>query len=195
MAKNRNLNKNIFLFDLDGTLIETDNANFLAYREAILKIKGINLFSLNLYRERFTREKLKSIIPNLSELEYQKIIELKNTVYKKYLHETKINTLVLKAIQEYKKNSKIVLVTNSSKKRANLILEYHKLINIFDYIFYKEDLNNQKNSKFEYALEYLNIDPRLVIIFENDESEIKEAKFVGIPTQNIIKVKGKKYRE
>ena len=34
---------NILLFDLDGTLINTNLANFLAYKEACYKILGISL--------------------------------------------------------------------------------------------------------------------------------------------------------
>jgi len=60
------------IFDLDGTLIDTDKANFLSYQEAIKNVKNIDLKSIYQDSKRFTREKLKLIIPNLTVQEFKK---------------------------------------------------------------------------------------------------------------------------
>ena len=49
-------NKNILIFDLDGTIVNTDKANFLAYKEAVREIKNIDLSSVhdNFPNQRFS---------------------------------------------------------------------------------------------------------------------------------------------
>lgn len=182
---NKVINKNLLIFDLDGTLVNTDEVNLLAYKFAIQKIANLDLALLHENEERFTREKLYSIIPNLQSQEYEKIIEMKNSVYENYLHKSKVNNFVLKIIDKFSKTNKIILATNSHKDRANMVLRYHSLINLFDNIFYKEDYKKQIN-KFEHVFSYLNIyDPSLALIFEDDVNEVLKAKLLGIPDKNI----------
>jgi len=188
--------KNILLFDLDGTLIHTDKANFLSYQEAIRIIKGLDIRFLYKSKFRFTRKSLYDTIPLLKKEEYQKIIKLKRSLYNKYLNQTKINNIILETIKKFSKTNKIILVTNSSKKRAISILKYHGLINLFDYKFFKEDYKNKQINKFKYVLEFLKLNPIKVIIFENEEIEIKKAIYLKIPSENIINLtKGKKSYE
>ena len=183
---NKIINKKLLIFDLDGTLVNTDEVNLLAYKDAIQKILDIDLALLHENEERFTREKLCSIIPNLQSQEYEKIIEMKNSVYENYLHKSKVNIFVLKIIDKFSKTNKIILATNSHKDRANMVLRYHGLTNSFDNIFYKEDYKNQRN-KFEHVFSCLNIyDPSLALIFEDDVNEISKAKLLGIPDENIV---------
>lgn len=182
---NKVINKHLLIFDLDGTLVNTDEVNFLAYKDAIQKITNLDLALLHENDERFTREKLYSIIPDLQSQKYEKIIEMKNSVYQKYLHKSKVNNCILKIIDKFSQTNKIVLATNSHKDRANIILTYHGLINLFDNIFYKEDYKKQRN-KFEHVFSCLNIvDPSLALVFEDDINEILKAKFLGIPDKNI----------
>lgn len=35
-------------------------------------------------------------------------------------------------------------------------------------------------------MDYLKISPNLTVIFENDQSEIKQAQLAGIPAKNIV---------
>jgi len=178
--------KTFLIFDLDGTIINTNDANFLAYKEAIQQVRNLNLMAIYQSTERFTREKLESIIPDLKIQEYEEIIDVKNNVYNRYLQKTKIITATLEIINKYSKTHQIILATNSHKQKANLLLDYHNLSTIFKNKFYKEDYNNQNISKFKYAMDYLKISPNLVVIFENDKSEITQAQLAGIPAKNIV---------
>lgn len=180
-------NKNTLIFDLDGTIVNTDKANFLAYKEAIREIKNIDLSLRYSKNERLTRNKLKEVLPSLNNQEYKEIIEIKNTVYVKYLQETSINNSVLEIINNFSKTNRVILSTNSYKERADLILEYYNLTDAFDDKFYKND-HNKENNKFKYVIDYLKVDPSLAIVFENENSEIRQAKLAGIPSKNIIKL-------
>ncbi len=180
-------NTSILIFDLDGTLINTNYANFLAYKEAIKQVLKLELDLLHNSNERFTRNLLKTIIPTLTSVEYEKIIELKNKFYEEYLHKTTLNQVVVKILKKYSKTNKTILATNSHKKRAIKILKHHKLIDYFDYKFYKEDKGIEIN-KFNYVLTFLKISEKFVIIFENEKLEIDNAISLGISTKNIISI-------
>lgn len=185
MLNDKIVNNNILIFDLDGTIVNTDKANFLAYQEAVKEIKKIDLSSLYSKNERFTRGKLKEILPMLNTQEWDEIIKMKNAVYGKYLQETLIDALALEIVNNFSLTNKIILATNSHVERADLVLRYHHLDEIFDFKFYKNDYN-EENNKFKYIINYLKIDPNLIIVFENENSEIKQAKLAGIPEKNII---------
>jgi len=43
LIKKLAIDKTYLIFDLDGTLIDTDEANFLSYQEAVKNIKNIDL--------------------------------------------------------------------------------------------------------------------------------------------------------
>ena len=132
MLNNKLTDINILIFDLDGTIVNTDEANFLAYKEAVKEIKKIDLPSLYFKNERLTRNKLKEILPSLNNQDYKKIIRIKDTVYSKYLQETSINSSMLKIINDFSRTNRIILATNSHKERANLILKYYNLTDAFD---------------------------------------------------------------
>ena len=68
-----------------------------------------------------------------------------------------------------------------------MILKYYNLTDSFDDKFYKNDYNKE-NNKFKYVIDYLKVDPSLAIVFENENSEIRQAKLAGIPSKNIIKL-------
>ena len=127
----------ILFFDFDGTLVETDYSNFLAYNKAINTILDKNiLYNPN---ERFTREKLLLIFPYLTKKQYEKIIEKKEVYFKEFLSKTKLNKIVYGILNKYSRNNITVLVTNSRKDRALLILNYYNLNDKFDYIFYRDN--------------------------------------------------------
>ncbi|MBD3842857.1 MAG: HAD hydrolase-like protein [Campylobacterales bacterium] len=181
MLNDKIVNNNILIFDLDGTIVNTDRANFLAYQEAVKEIKKIDLSSLYSKNERFTRNKLKEILPMLNTQEWNEIIKMKNTIYGNYLQETSIDTLALNIINNFTKTNKIILATNSHKERADLVLKYHHLDDIFDFKFYKNDYKD-----------YLKIDPKLTIVFENENFEVQQAELAEIPDKNIFNLQFKR---
>lgn len=182
----------LLVFDLDGTVVNTDMVNNLAYKEAIQQIIGMDLPIAHSKDERFTREKLFSIIDNLTDLQYEKIVEMKNGIYQKYLAMSEVNACVIGVIEKYINTNKIILATNSRKNRAEMVLQHHGLKNIFDYMFFKEDYKQE--SKFLYVVNYFGVSANLIFVFENDNDEIRKAIASGIPDRNVVKVtKREKY--
>jgi len=188
--------KTYLLFDLDGTIIDTDKANFLSYQEAIKNVKNIDLKSIYNDNKRFTREKLNLIIPNLTIQEFEKIVKLKTNIFKANLKYTVVNTYILEIINRFSKTNKIILATNSHKIKADLLLNYYNIFNLFDKKYYKESYVNQDN-KYQYIINNLNIKLNDMIIFEDNNNEIYKAIELGVPIENIINpsIKGEKCYE
>jgi len=194
---NKNIANKIYLvFDLDGTLINTDEANFLSYQEAVKNVKDIDLKSIYNDNERFTREKLNLVIPNLTVQEFKEIVKFKTNIFQKNLKYTILNRSIFKIINKFSKINNIILATNSHKIKANLLLNHYNLFNLFDKKYYKEDYTNQDN-KYQYIIDNLNIKLNDIIIFEDNHNEVCKAIDLGIPSENIINpiIKGEKSYE
>ena len=173
----------VLFFDMDGTLIDTNLANFLSYKKAIKSItKSDNDLTLN-PEKRFNRSNLKIAIPNLTETEYERIIQEKEEYYDDFLHETKLVEEVADILFKYSKSHKTVLVTNCREERALTTLNHFGLADKFSDIFYRQfAANDKKINKFQNAIAKLGVPPNLIIAFENEEAEIADAKLAGIQT-------------
>jgi beta-phosphoglucomutase-like phosphatase (HAD superfamily) len=177
----------ILFFDMDGTLINTDFANFLSYKKAIYSVTQNGFELLYNPKLRFNRQILKIKFPHLSQIDYERIIQEKEDYYKDYLHETKLNTKIADILLKYSKTNKTVLVTNCRKERALMTLNHFGLADKFSNIYFRMLTDNGvKINKFKNAISKLGVPPNLVIAFENEEIEIVDAKQAGI---NIINPK------
>lgn len=168
----------IFLFDIDDTLINTNLANFLAYKDAIFSAKNF-LIDEKFMLDRCDKRILKNL--NLSNDEMIEIQKLKNKFFLKYLNYTKINSFALLMLRIFHKNHKVFLVTNASKNRIKSILKYHKFNQIPEIFF-----NKKSSGKYANFISKFNIDKSLVIIFDDSDEDIEEAKSIGI--KHIFKI-------
>lgn len=184
---NLNINSDtVLFFDMDGTLIDTDFANFLSYQEAIQSVMQNKTEIQYVPNERFNRTTLNRVVPSLTEGRLVEIIKQKEINYNKHLPQTKLNKSVSDILLRYSKTNKTVLVTNCREDRAILTLEYHKLIDKFSHLLFKQigDKDNRVN-KYKNALNILSLSAQNVIAFENEKIEIEDAKLAGIPIDNI----------
>ena len=172
---------------MDGTLVDTNFANFLSYKKAIQFVTKSEHYLTYEPDNRFNRSRLKIAIPNLDETQYKKIIKKKEEYDKDFLNETKLNIAIVDILFKYSKTHRTVLTTNCREDRAIMTLNYHGLTDKFNSFFFRQfSNNNEKINKFQVAIQALGVSPEQVVAFENEKSEIEDAINAGIPIKNIF---------
>src|SRR5690606_18952569 len=174
---------------MDGTLIDTNFANFLSYKKAIQQVTKSEIDLAYNPDERFNREVLKATIPNLKEIDYNRLILDKEKFYNDFLSETKLNKKIYDILFRYSETNRTILVTNCREKRANATLDYYRIRDKFEDIIYRQ-LSKADNriNKFSHAISQLAISPQSIILFENENREIEDAIKAGIVKHNIFKI-------
>lgn len=175
-----------FFFDLDGTLVNTDYANYLSYRAAIAVVMRDGTptppYDPTI---RFNRSLLRSLYPSLSQTDYDKIVVAKERLYRDYLSETTIVRDNVDLLLKYAPTHEIVLVTYCRLSRALDTLSYHGLTDKFATLLCREAIpDGQATDKYSNAIHLLGIPPDHIIAFEDEESEIACALNAGIITIN-----------
>lgn len=172
---NVNISPNdVLLFDMDGTLIHTDNANNIAYKLAIRDVLGEipdDLFN-NIYRIR--QVDVRNAIKNISEEQFNQIVTYKNEYYKKNLSATYLIDNVVDLLKLHHKTHKCILVSDACCDRVMQTLEYFNLKNKFYGIITKEDCIDNKN-KFTSAISKFKLDPDELWVFEDEQENIDKA--------------------
>ena len=172
MMKTKNM---VYVFDLDNTLIKTNIANNLSYKEAINVVAGIDI-KIN-SRQRITRYLLRKYVQNLSELAVNEIIAKKESCFEKYIHETSLNDNLYRLLRIiHETGNETILLTNCHKGRAMQLSSHYCISKYFTRMFYSEDFADDKYS----FLKQMGYDLTSVILFENDINSMKNAKTYGI---------------
>lgn len=179
------------LFDLDGTLVNTDPLHFQAWQEILLE-HGLEIDKV-FYQSRISGRLnpiiIQDILPHLSLDEGEKFAEDKEARFRELAPSLKPLCGLERILEWTKEHSlKRGLVTNAPRKNVDFLLEILELAEIFDAVFVaEEDVTAGKPDPalYKLALERLNVTPELALAFEDSPSGILSAVGAGIRTIGI----------
>lgn len=166
------------IFDMDGTLFNTNDINYYAYKEALSKY-NINLdyeYYCNYCNGRHYKVFISPLVNNDNE-KMEDIHSIKKSAYSKYLNKVKINEHLFNIIDKIKDDYKIALVTTASKKNVYEILEYTDKLKLFNLVLTSEDVTKQKPDPegFILAMNKYGVNPKDCMIFEDSDVGIEAA--------------------
>jgi HAD superfamily hydrolase (TIGR01509 family) len=173
-----------FLFDLDGTLVDTHKANFEAYK------KAIENFGTTIAWENFrptigktAKEFLPLLAPDLTVEQYEQVRKLKAEYYKDLLHLTAANKPLIEFMKTMAVHYPCALVTTAQPANAHAILQHHGLAEAFTVIVTAGDVEKHKPHPDGYheALKRLKLRAEQTITFEDSETGRLAAEAAGIP--------------
>ncbi len=170
------------LFDMDGTLFDTNRVNYLAYKKAFDHY-GIDI-SFEYYRDFCNGKHYTLFVPPLVNGDVNKvesIHKIKKQAYETYLSAVKVNSHIFQIIESIKNDYKIALVTSASKKNTDDILNFFNKKALFDLILTGDDIKKPKPDPegFLLAMKMLDASPNECMIFEDSDFGIESAKATG----------------
>lgn len=180
------------VFDLDGTLFDTREVNFLAYSQAI-KEQGIDTkfdfsYYINYCNGRYYKDFLPLIIPNISNEQLSLVHERKKELYLQYVPRAKKNDHLFNMIELIRSEYLIALVTTASRKNVDDILNEFKVRDLFDWIITQEDVINKKPDPecFLVAMDKASVSKENTIIFEDSDTGIEAAARSGAKYMRVF---------
>ena len=178
------------LFDLDGTLAETDSLHLPTWVDA-LEPYGVDIDE-EFYRERIsgrsTGEIVGDLLPDLSEEEGASIGDAKEASFRERAAGLEPLPGLLDFVQKGKRRGmRIALVTNAPKENVGAILPALKLQDYFQTVVLAAEVGAVKPdpAPYEAALERIGVSADEALAFEDSVSGIASSVAAGIPTVGI----------
>ncbi len=178
------MKKYLAVFDLDGTLFDTGDVNYYAYKEA-LKILGVELDRDFFVREcngRHYKEFLPEIMGEKGTPEnIEKVHALKKEIYGKNLGKARENKHLFQIMEGLSDSYYLSVVTTASRKNASDILRYFGYQDLVEYMVAQEDITRVKPDPqgFLMAMEHFGMDAEHTVIFEDSDVGISAAEAAG----------------
>lgn len=179
-------------FDLDGTLVNTHESNYLAYSESILNVCNRSHsgdLKLHIMTGESSNEFLPKVVKGISMDDIMKINAEKKRIYAKHLDKSIRNDTLVDFMQDMIRLDGVItaLVTTAKKENALKVLEKHNLIDKFHFMIFGDDVENAKPHPEAYhlALEKAGVSKDEVLAFEDSKKGIDAAVAAGIQTIHI----------
>ena len=176
--------RKIAIFDLDGTLAETDAVNSAAYRSALEQAGYRNMFGLV---GRVTADVVCAAMGDGASVAIDDIVRVKVEAYCRELWRASLGpasdgfrcVLMNRNIFD-----KVVLLSDGNERRVMETLNYFGWKNLFDEIV----CNGGNGDKYANYFRNFDSDPAACVVWENEDGQIKSAIAAGVKMENIRKV-------
>lgn len=180
----------LMMIDLDGTLFDTKEINYRAYKEAI-EPYGYKI-DYQYYCEFCNGRHYTDFLPQITTSDKSILVDMHNRkkeAYNKYLSYGRINQALVDIIKKRGKDCKAALVTTASRQNTYDILKQYNIVDIFDLILTQEDITKSKPDPegFLKAMSKYNVKAQECLIFEDSNAGIEAAEKTGA---TVFVVKG-----
>jgi len=174
----------LYMFDLDGTICNTLNVNYLAYKKA-LEEEGFDILTLSYFRDYCIGKNYLEFLPPISSSSpdfLSRVHKKKKEYYKTFIDHAELNHELINFIKNNKNQAYITLNTTASRENCLDILNHFSITSLFDMIITKEDVTNVKPNPECYLipLKRYGIEKEACEIFEDSEIGIQTAINAGI---------------
>ena len=178
------------LFDLDGTLAETDSLHLPTWVDVLMP-HGIEVDEV-FYKEnisgRSNGEIVRELLPDLSSEEGRELADAKEASFRERAGELEPLPGLLEFLEMARgRDLKTALVTNAPEENVEAILLALELGEFFDEVVLSDEVGAVKPDPAPYmaALDRLGLSPEEAVAFEDSTSGISSAVGAGIPTIGI----------
>jgi HAD superfamily hydrolase (TIGR01509 family) len=180
----------VLLFDLDGTIAETDSLHLPTWVDA-LQPYGVEVdeeFYGDRISGRNTEEIVRELLPDLSDEQGRSIGDAKEASFRERVSELEPMPGLVDFIERGRKRGMwIALVTNAPEENVETILLALKLRDFFDLVVLADEVEAVKPDPAPYraALEKTGAPAGEALAFEDSVSGISSSVAAGIPTVGI----------
>jgi HAD superfamily hydrolase (TIGR01509 family) len=178
------------LFDLDGTLAETDSLHLPTWVD-VLRPHGIEVDE-EFYKEnisgRSNSKVVEDLLPDLSTEDGRDLADAKEASFREGAHQLEPLPGLLDFMEEAQRRGlSLALVTNAPEENVEAVLLALELGEFFDEVVLSDEVGPVKPDPAPYkaALQRLGIAPEEALAFEDSTSGIASAIGAGIPTVGI----------
>ena len=173
------------LFDLDGTIVETDHLHFEAFR-SVLSPHGVEI-DWELYRTNVIGKNNPAIaaefLPHVPESEHAEIMDRKEAAYREQIQELESATGLLSLLDWADiQGIPCGIVTNAPRANADAVLNVLGIRSRFKVLVIGPELAEAKPHPMPYltALEALGGDAKQTVAFEDSPSGVASAAAAGL---------------
>jgi len=194
-------NKKGVIFDLDGTLVDMEQANYRMYFEVLKKMYGLEITEVE-WVKFFTGRRPQESIPDFLKHRKREQIEFDFGEFKRLVGPLKedfifnrLNEVAFlipganQFLERVKKsgNIKLALATSTIERFTRQILKHFGIDNYFDVILTGESVSRGKPDPEIYlkTLKVLKLSPDVCLVFEDSQSGIKAALRAGVEVIRI----------
>lgn len=175
-----------FIFDLDGTLVFNEEANYLAYEATFAEV-GIGMsreqygsyFGLGI--EDMLAEHAKLTGETYDEDMLRRVKETKSVEYAKRLHMIEQNAAVVGILKAVAAHYPTALATTAREQNARAVLDTFGLTQFFDLMIFGEQVTKKKPDPecHQIIARHFDVRPEECLIFEDSDTGIAAAEAFG----------------
>jgi len=176
-----------YLFDLDGTLVNTDGIYVLVW-QALMKDYGQDIdeqFFFEFIQGRSDPDFLKALFPEIKDEDIKHISKRKDELFIELVDKEDPASILVSGALEYMrtlKDNQVAIVTNCNRAAAQKILDHTGMGEFVQHLVAAEDCELKKPHPAPYlsAIKHFNADKEKVIIFEDSPTGYRSAKAAGV---------------